>query len=74
MADFSSVLGVLLAALVAAVPFASAGAPAVPSPRQAFGFEPGADRELFAFSPQGRASTPATYKLPLNGLLLPPVE
>jgi hypothetical protein len=29
---------------------------------------------LFAFSPQGRASTPATYKLLFNGLLLPPVE
>jgi hypothetical protein len=29
---------------------------------------------FFAFSPQGRASTPATYKLLLNGLLLPPVE
>ncbi len=27
---------------------------------------------LLAFSPQGRASTPATYKLLLNGLLLPP--
>jgi hypothetical protein len=29
---------------------------------------------LLAFSPQGRASTPATYKLLFNGLLLPPVE
>lgn len=29
---------------------------------------------LMAFSPQGRASTPATYKLLLNGLLLPKVE
>jgi hypothetical protein len=29
---------------------------------------------LLAFSPQGRASTPATYKLLFNGLLLPPLE
>ena len=49
MPDFSPLLGALLAALVGAVPFAAAAAPAVPSPRQAFGFEPGADRELFDY-------------------------
>jgi hypothetical protein len=37
MPIFSPLLGALLAATVAAVP----------SPRQSFGFEPGADRELF---------------------------
>jgi hypothetical protein len=46
-----------------------AGSPAVVWVRKGKG-----QLALFAFSPQGRASTPATYKLLLNGLLLPPVE